>query len=185
MKKRVLSLLMILCTMVCVCGCGSEKQSVPEKTETVPAATTEDSVVTPETEANRVPEGYPVVVLDNEYVRITVEGKYSEEGRNTNFGYHILIENKCDKYIMVLPSTCSMDGFMLSSNESPQVLIHTVAPYMKAKTVLAYTRDTSNNDIVRTVDDLVNLDGLWQISFSEDGNGFRDHIKFRFDYILP
>lgn len=186
MTKRMTACLVILGMVLSLGACGGNVQPAPENNEeNYSVYTTEATETTEVTEANRSAVNYPVVVLDNEYVRITVEGKYTGENRYKNFGYNVLIENKCDKYIMVLPCTCSMDGFMLSNSESPQLEIHTIAPHMKAKTVLGFFRDTTNNDIVKTVDDLVNLDGLWQISFSEDGNGFGNHVKFRFDYILP
>lgn len=201
--KSIIALLLAVGMCISLCACDNNQfvkdaeRAVEANRESEPPTTispeliivTETSPVieaTEESKLNLITENYPVIVLDNEYVKITVEDKYSKEGTFQNFGYDIFIENKCDKHIMLVPSNCSIDGFMLATREKPRLEIFVVAPNKKAKTIMYYSsKDTADYEFVKTVDDLVNLDGQWQISFSDNGKSFGNHQKYNFDSILP
>ena len=181
MKKYAAFLLAIVCVLMT--ACGKSESATPPNTEAV-VLDSETAQTSEETEASRIAESYPVVALDNEYVKITVDGKFENADQFKKFGYNILIENKSDQYIMVVPVNCSVDGVMLPLSETPFIDVHTITPNMKAQTYLFYMVP-DNNKTVKTVEDLVNFDGQWQISFSSDGSTFKDTQNYNFDYILP
>ena len=186
--KRVIIILLAFVICLSLCGCGKNEES-NKNTDTVnkEPATEESIETTTPTESVKkktVAESYPVIVLDNEYVKITIEDKFNGGQQFMDFGYSILIENKCDKYVMVVPTNCNVDGFMLPLSETPFVDTNKVGPGMKAKTFMFYM-NASNNNTVKTVEDLVNFDGQWQLAFSEDGSTWKDFQNFNFEYILP
>lgn len=184
MKKIIpLLLVAVMALAMCACGVSNTKSDMPAETESIEVSEKNEATETKETK--NVAEAYPVVALDNEYVTITVEGKFSNGSAFSNFGYDIVIENNCDKYVMVAPVHCSVDDFMLSYYENPHIENHTVAPNMNAKGKLFYSNNTKDNEIIKTVDDLENFYGQWQISFSENGQSWNEFEFFDFDYVLP
>ena len=171
---------MLMAICLCFNACSNESNDVDDALEvdTTPVVTEEPKAV------KSVAESYPVVVLDNEYVKITVDGKFTDGGNFMDFGYNLLIENKCDKHIMVVPTNCSVDGFMLSLGDTPYVDTYKIAPNMKAKTYMFYM-NADNNTTVKSVEDLVKFDGQWQLAFSDDGGTWDNFQHFDFEYILP
>jgi len=180
--KKVISLLLVL--VFALIACGNSEGTVTA--ESLQPTETAENTVQDEAEAKiEVAESYPTIVLENEILTITVEDKFSDGSAFMNFGYDITIENKCDKYIMVVPVHCSVDGFMLSLYESPHIDNHTVSPNMKAKAKIFYSNNTEDNSIVRSVDDLTLVNGQWQVSFSDDGKIWNSWEFYDFEYILP
>ena len=78
MKKYFAILLIVVCVLLAACG----KENAATTTNTTAAASEAEVVQTSEaTEASRIAESYPVVALDNEYVKITIEGKFTESDK--------------------------------------------------------------------------------------------------------
>lgn len=190
MKKCMVILVILFSVLMCACdGMASEDRTEGDAALNPEIAMTATPLPTATPEPTKAPrqiaESYPVVALDNEYVTITILDKFHESDIfYMDFGYNILIENKCDKHIMVVPTNCSKDGFMLSLSETPHIDAHTIAPNKKAQTQMFYM-NAENNAMIKTVDDLINFDGQWQLAFSSDGSTWNDFVHCDFAYILP
>lgn len=115
------------------------------------------------------------VLVDSDMVRITLTEPFDDDYA---FGYKLVIENKTDEYILVSADNTSVDGFMvyLSMQNS------SVAP---GKTAVAeLTAYTSNGDI-SSLDEFVNVEGVFQISTNSDGGGmyYGTNISYPFSFV--
>lgn len=167
MKKKSI-LVLILCLVMLLTACGKQTaapqptaanvQNIPPVAVTqapVPAAETEPaSTATPFQEAGKV-------LLDNSYITITLESEVEE---SYYVGYKLILENKCDQYILVSTNNTSIDGYMLFMNMQNS----TVTPGKKARAELVvYTSDADS--VIKSLDDLKNIEGVFTLSFNSDG----------------
>ncbi len=168
MKKRNI-LVLILCLVMLLTACGSNPaapQSPENAQSTTPAAVEQETEPAAETEpasamAPFLEEGK--VLLDNEYITITLDSEVEE---SYYVGYKLILENKCDRYILVSTENTSIDGYMIYMNMQNS----TVNPGKKAKAeLLVYT--TEQDSMVKTLADLKNIEGVFRLSFNSDGGG--------------
>lgn len=100
MNKKLMSLILVGMLGVSVVGCSTEEVVV----EQVETKITEEGKTEEKQELD-------VVMLDNDYCKMTLKGKYQDDV-NGKVGYKVLIENKCDKDISVYLDKVSVDGMM-------------------------------------------------------------------------
>ena len=185
MKTKMITVL-ILCVTLLLSACGgksepAENPGFPQPTAPVAEA---PAIEAPATEAPAVeaPAETPFleagkVLLDNEYITITLEGEVVEP---YYVGYELVLENKCDQYILVTTDSTSIDGFMVYMNMQNS----SVNPGKKARAELVvYTSDDSST--VKSIDDLKNIEGVFNLSFNSDGGstytGTKDTYPFSID----
>ncbi len=128
----------------------------------------------------------PIVLLDNQHIKIIVTGKCDATviGRDNTLGYTVTMENKSDsQYVLLAMTNCSIDGYMLE--DSCYFGNDTLAPGKKSNTHIFLYTDREHALGLETIADLVNWDGSIQISFSDDGQTYRNHTVFPFDNIVP
>lgn len=203
MKKKIITLFsVIICLTLCACGnANAPTASTPEQTQ---AATQSNPVFvigntpTPQEEAE-ITFDTPVVIIDNDYVKITVNGKYSGADDTTLhevYGYKTVVENKMsNKYININIGEINVDGFMLDSQAGLYATIQNVAPNAKANSRFYLYLDRAKSVELNSINDLKNVTGIIQINFSDDGatytlgsgpNGeFPFDNKFSFDNPIP
>lgn len=182
MKTKMIMVL-VLCMALLLSACGgksepAEKPGFPQPTVPVaeapaveaPVETAAAPAETPFLEAGKV-------LLDNEYITITLEGEVEE---SYYVGYELVLENKCDQYILVTTDSTSINGFMVYMNMQNS----SVNPGKKARAELVvYTSDESS--MVKSIDDLQNIEGVFNLSFNSDGGlsytGTNDAYPFSID----
>lgn len=101
MNKKLMSLVLVGMLGFGMFGCTSEEEVTVEQIETK---------VTEEGKTEEIQET-DVVMVDNEYCKITLKGKYQDEV-NGEVGYKVLIENKCDKDLSMYATELSVNGMM-------------------------------------------------------------------------
>lgn len=191
MKRTVsILLLIILCVPLCACGnanapAANAPTSTPQPTveaaasapaaeETVQNVTINFATPAP-AEETEVVFDEPVVILDNEYMKITVTGKYSGSDANMQvYGYMTELENKMNnKHLMFHIVQPTIDGYMLDTQAGFYGTIQMIAPSAKARTRFYIYADRAQSSVeLKSVDDLKNVNGMVQINFSDDGNSY-------------
>lgn len=185
MKTKIL-LVLVLCMALLMTACGGAPEAVEtpapsQSTTPATAPAVEDETeapveTTPEpTMAPFMEEGK--VLLDNEFITITLDGEVEE---SYYVGYKLILENKCDQYILVSTDNTSVDGYMMYLNLQNS----TVNPGKKAKAeMVVYTSD--ENTMVKSIADLKNIEGVFSLSFNSDGGnsytGTNDVYPFSID----
>ncbi len=128
----------------------------------------------------------PIVLLDNQHIKIIVTGKCDATviDQDNTLGYTVTIENKSDsQYVSLVMKNCSIDGYMLE--DSCYFDNETVAPGKKSNTHIFLYTDREKTHGLETIADLVDWDGSIQIAFSDDGQTYRNFTVFPFDNIIP
>lgn len=180
MKKTVsLILALVMCLSLCACSGANNTTETTQNGNNI--QNTEDG--------SRIEIAYPnpVTILDNEFVKVVATVKFSDYDKlykSNVMGYVISIENKTEQYIN-FAADGSIDGYMVGQQDGPYFDPNTVAPGMKANATLVFFVDRMTAVKLETLEDLKNVDGLVQIGFSKDGNGFSNHVKVPFANILP
>ena len=174
MKTKFL-LVVMLCLSLLLTACGG---GAPEAAEAAPAQNTtaeapveeEAAEATEATEATveTIPEPTIApfldegkVLLDNEYITITLQGEVEE---SYYLGYELVLENKSDEYILVSTENTSVDGYMMYLNLQNS----SVSPGKKAKAELQIY-NSEEGAMVKTLADLKNVEGGFRLSFNSDG----------------
>lgn len=165
--KMIMVLILCMALMLSACGGKSEPVEKPAFPQATAPATEAPAVEAPvETAPAPAEESFleeGKVLLDNEYITITLEGEVEE---SYYVGYELVLENKCDQYVLVTTDSTSIDGFMVYMNMQNS----SVSPGKKAKAELVvYTSDESS--MVKSIDDLKNIEGVFNLSFNSDGGG--------------
>ena len=169
--KKIITALLILCMMLGLAACGGSDTEAKDPAPTPAQPVDENDTVTPEVvepSAEPTPEPTPEpfaeagkVLLDNEYVTITLEDEIEE---SYYVGYKMVIENKSDKYVLVTTDNTCIDGYMIYMN----IQGASVNPGMKSKAELqVYTSDESS--MIKSCMDLKNITGIFSLSFNTDG----------------
>lgn len=152
--KKIIALLLAFVMVLPLVACGSNT-----------SGNTEDSGV------KEIPLDKEVILVDNENVTIIATAKYEDPMTNFTFyevGYRVLIENHTDCYISVSYDKLSVDGFMVDDRFN---YIDDVAPQKKANSSLAiYVDKNSSHNVVETIDDLLNTDGIIDVNQNSDGS---------------
>lgn len=166
MKTKMIMVL-ILCMALLLTACGGQSETVekPESAQnTTPATAGAENEVSVETEPTLIEAPFleeGKVLLDNEYITITLEGEVEE---SYYVGYKLVLENKSDQYILVSADSTSIDGYMFYMNMQNS----SVSPGKKSRAELVvYTSD--ENSMVKTIADLKNIEGVFRLSFNSDG----------------
>ena len=173
--KKALSLLLALVMCLSLCACGGQGNSSQGNKSKNKGDSEFDT---------------PIVAMDNEYLKITATGKYSGKngvyGMGGNvFGYTVIVENKTDKYINLVLTNQSIDGFMLEFSDVGLIESSDIAPGKKANTHIALYADYVNTFELESIDDVFNYEASVQISFSDDGNSYGDSVTVPFENVLP
>ncbi len=134
------------------------------------------NTTTPKEDAEEITFDTPIVILDNDYTKITINGKYAGIDKSTKkevYGYNTVIENKMlDKYINVHLHTINIDGFMLDRQAGFYGTVETFAPKAKANAKCYLYLDRVESVELTSLDDLKNVTGQVQIMFSDDGSSY-------------
>ena len=194
--KRLITIVIFLILSLSLCACGKTSKPEPTETQSNPIFV----VATPSSSQEaEITYEQPVVILDNEYVKITVSGKYAGRDDTTIYevyGYKTVIENKMqDKYINININDINIDGYMLDHQAGLYATIQNVAPNAKANSRFYLYLERAKSVEMKSIEDLKNVTGIIQISFSDDGasyslgsgpNGERPfNNKFSFEHPLP
>jgi len=181
---------MVLTLCVGLCACSAQPNADAENATETTAETTQ-SVKPTETEEEPVGTTIefeePIVILDNEHIKLQVVAKCDAEviGQDNTLGYIAQIENKSDsQYVMVIVHSANVDGYMLTGGlalKNDNVL----APGTKCNNYLYLYCDRDPLLELESLDDLVNVDGLVQLSFSDDGITYDDFCDFSFENVIP
>ena len=129
----------------------------------------------------------PITAMDNDYVKVDFTGKYVDY-KDRELGYKITAENKTDKYLHLVTSNASIDGYMLDSSAGPYISFYSLAPKSKAEGEYYIPIDGRKIGVELTsLDDLVNFNCVFQISWSEDGSTINsnDMVKLPLSCIVP
>jgi len=147
-----------------------------------PASTQNNPVIvvgtapTPKEDTEEIEFDTPIVILDNDYAKITVNGKYAGIDKSTKkevYGYNTVIENKMqNKYVNVHLHTINIDGFMLDRQAGFYGTVDTLAPKAKANAKCYLYLDRVKSVELTSLDDLKNVTGQIQIMFSDDGSSY-------------
>ena len=163
MKKRNI-LVLILSLVVLLTACGGQVETSQPAVEAPAAPVVE--VTEPVAETEPAPTMVPFmeegkVLLDNEYITVTLDGEVEE---SYYVGYKLILENKCDQYVLVSADSTSINGYMVYMNMQNS----TVNPGKKAKAELVvYT--TNEDSVIKSLSDLKNVEGVLRLSFNSDG----------------
>lgn len=191
--KKLLTLLLAAALAMSLAACGGEKDTDSDansEDKTISVKVESGTVKSDEDGGDKIAEEYdePIVLLDSGDVKIVATSKLSRQvsSTQTRLGYTLEIENNSDEYINIYPVNMDMDGFMLDNGHYMD--ISTVAPGKKAKTLLYFKAGETNSVEINSIEDVHDLDGLWQIMYSEDGSSYSskdDNINYPFENILP
>jgi len=206
--KKTGSLILALFLMLSLCACGSGGSRDADKTpasgsdlaapiqadspsslETPPAAASPTDLA-PTREDGWSAElvfDEPVVILDNDYVTVTATAKAAEYDifHNQRLGYKLSIENKTDCYIDLTPVDCTVDGCMMDPEDGPYLDNTVAAPGDKAGRTMYFLPGYTTGAELETMEDLHDLDGLIQLSFSDDGDAYGEFCTYPFANVLP
>ena len=187
--KKLLTLLLAAALALSLAACGGGKSGALKNSGGVENSKTEE-------DGDEIIEVYdePIVLLDSGDVKIVATSKLSKREPHTvnengdplvKLGYAVEIENNSDKYVMINTVDEDMDGFML--DDGPYMDIRTVAPGKKAKTLLYFKAGETNSVEINSIEDVHDLDGNWQIMYSENGSSYStsDTEHYPFENILP
>jgi hypothetical protein len=113
------------------------------------------------------------VLVDNETIKISALEKFEDSYR---VGYKLMVENKsATKYLLVRADNTSVNGLMTFVD----IQNSSIAPGKKAKAELCVYTSDENSDI-KTLDDFVNIEGIFTFSSNEDGSN-----SYRSDESIP
>ena len=189
--KKIITLVLILSVLFSLCACTKANEASTPAPASTPVPTTEQAESTPAAEEPvqnvtisfatpipgdqaEIPFEQPVVILDNEYMKITVTGKYAGTDANMQvYGYMTEVENKMDnRHIMFHIVNEVIDGYMLDDQAGMFGTIQMIAPSAKAKVRFFIYADRAQSVELKSLDDLKNVNGMVQLNFSEDGNSY-------------
>ena len=97
--NKVAGLVVVSMLSMNVVGCTVEETEKPNVT------------IESTQEQEKTTEEMNLVLMDNEYCKVTIVGAYNDEMYGT-FGYIVETENKCNQDISVMMENTSVDGFM-------------------------------------------------------------------------
>ena len=161
--KRNIVLILVLCLSLLATACGG----APVADTHVPANNAASGSTPALVETNPAPAVAPFqdegkVLLDNEYITITLEGEVED---SYYVGYKLLLENKTSEYVFVNTSNTSVAGYMIH----PTLQNPCVNPGMKARAELQFYT-IREDSMVTSLADLHDVEGLFEISFNSDGS---------------
>lgn len=160
--KKLTTLFFALLLALSLVACGNNTASNDNSVPTGPVGTN-----------NEVSLDKEITLIDNENITITATSKFDEKKVNANgyheVGYRVLIENHSNQYIMVSYEQLSVDGFMVDGHGMENM--GKLNPQTKAYSSLSiYVDETSSNNVVETMDDLCNIDGVIKVLQNGDGS---------------
>ena len=193
--KKLTAIILILSLAISLCACTKANDSAPSApAAATPAPTAEAAnaqaaeqpvqnitvmnfaTPTAKEEAD-ITFDEPIVVLDNDYAKITVTGKYAgldATGVNQVYGYKAIVENKSDISLMIsIPNNVVIDGFMLDDQAGFYSTVDRYAPKAKANTRFYIILDRVHALELNTIDDLKNVTANVQILYSTDGSSYQ------------
>ena len=215
--KRTVSILLLIILCVPLCACGNANAPAANAPTSTPQPTVEAAASAPAAEEQPAQNitivnfatptakeeaditfDEPVTILDNEFAKITITGKYAgldDTSVNQVYGYKAIVENKTDNmYLMItIPQNISIDGFMLDHQAGFFATLDRYAPGSKANTRFYILLDRVQSLELNSIDDLKNVNGNVQIMYSNDGNtytmspdgSFPPNNSFQFINIIP
>ena len=98
-----------------------------------------------------------VVLVDNEYCKITITGIADSFG---GYGYNTLVENKCNEPLLIGFNDVSVDGMMCDPCWATEVM----AGKKDKREMVWY------DDSIKSMDDLINIEGTFTISNADTWN---------------
>lgn len=193
--KRFVSILILLVFVVSIVACGGSNTSTSaEDVANVPeakkaSATPEPTIApTPEPTLAPTPEPTPqaifvidypepVVIMDNEYVLVTILARYEDRSFINNstppfyhLGFKMYVENKTDNYYLSVGlQNVSIDSVMNDGFYGDTW----VSPYSKTYPTMVFNRmveDNGKHPNVETWEDIINVRGVCQLYFNTDGS---------------
>lgn len=148
MNKKLIGLGLGLMVGLGMVGCTKDEVVVEKVEEKNPTVVQE---VEEEKDNNNSNKEMNAVMMDNEYVKMSIVGMYENEWGDV--GYKVQVENKTDKHIFMYIKSASVDGLM----NDPMFYVELTGG-KKANENMYWNKDYEENGNVKSIDDLKNIE---------------------------